>query len=252
MIPAPENPGKVSQAFASYTARLISRQMVGSETMLLHVEKPRDFRFLAGQFCLLTVPDMGFSDERGLRKPFSMASSPLEKDLLFVVKTSESALKRTMKTMPPGTAIGIDAPFGRLTLPDDSTVPLVFLAGGVGIAPFRSLILYAAEAHTDHRICLLYSGQTPEETPFLRELVDVSQRDKRISVIPTMTRLDQSQTTWTGLTGRINPDMIKSRCENWVDAIYYVVGPPSMATAMQKMLTDMDIPASRVKMELYT
>lgn len=235
----------------NYTAQFVSRQMVGSEIMLFSVEKPENFRFLAGQFCFITVPDMGFQDNRGLRRPFSIASSPLEKDLLFVVKMSYTALKRTMSAMSPGTAITVESPVGNLILPETSVLPLVFLAGGVGIAPFRSLILYAVGADTGHRITLIYSGQTPEETPFLEELRGTSQENPRISVIPTMTRLRESPSTWTGLTGRIGPQMIKNECEAWDNSIYYIVGPPPMAVTMQEILRNMNIPSSRIKMEAF-
>ena len=235
-----------------YKAVFLFRKTVGHEIILFHVEKPKDFTFLAGQWCFLIVPNMGFNDDRGLRRAFSIASSPLEKDLLFVVKTSESALKRTMSEMSSGTSIGIEPPHGNLALPEATSIPLVFLAGGVGIAPFRSLIRFASDAPTGHEITLFYSSQTPGETPFLEELLEISKKVPRISVIPTMTRLQEPPGKWTGLTERINPEMIRNGCETWEKAIYYIVGPPPMATGMKQMLQDMNIPQSRIKAELFT
>ncbi|HVN96650.1 MAG TPA: FAD-dependent oxidoreductase [Syntrophorhabdaceae bacterium] len=236
----------------NYETQFTERQMVGREIMLFFVRKPENYQFQAGQYSLLTVPNLGFKDDRGLKRAFSIASSPLEKDLLFVVKTSDSALKRTMSEMHGGTTITIDSPIGNLTLPDDTTTPLVFLAGGVGIAPFRSLILYASVARTGHRITLFYSSQRPEDTPFLAELSDIAQKDQNISVIPTMTRLSDGNGSWTGYTDRINPQMIMEECGEWQSAIYYVVGPPPMAQAMQETLRAMDVGPLRTKMELFT
>jgi ferredoxin-NADP reductase len=235
----------------NYKAKFLDREMVGTEIILFHVEKPEDFTFLAGQWCFLIVPDIGFQDERGLRRAFSIASSPLEKDLLFLVKTSESALKRTMSDIPKGTEVVLESPLGHLTLPQEATSPLVFLAGGVGIAPFRSLIRFAVDMPTRHEIALFYSSQTPEETPFLKELKQIADENPRISVTPTMTRLRETSTKWTGLTARISAEMIKDRCKTWETATYYIVGPPPMASGMKQMLQEMNIPATRIKMELF-
>ena len=235
-----------------YDTRFLGREMVGSEIMLFRVEKPGEFKFLAGQFCFVIVPDIGFQDERGLRRPFSIASSPLEEDLLFVMKTSDSALKRTMSGISPGTLIAVESPVGNLTLPNETNVPLVFIAGGVGIAPFRSLIRYAVDANTGHAITMFYSSQIPEETPFLEEMQHISEKYPGTSVIPTMTRVSESPGKWSGLTARINPEMIKDGCMVWKSAIYYIVGPPPMANGMKQMLEGMDIPPARIRVELFT
>jgi ferredoxin-NADP reductase len=236
----------------NYSTVFAGREMVGNEIILFRTEKPKDFMFLAGQWCFLVVPDIGFHDERGLRRAFSIASSPLEIDLLFVIKISDSALKRTMREVSLGASIVLESPRGNLTLPEDTSHPLVFLAGGVGIAPFRSLIRYAVDARTGHEITLFYSSQTPEETPFLDELLRVNEEFPNVSVIPTMTRLRESPSTWAGLTERINPEMIKNGCKDWEAAIYYVVGPPSMAAGMKQVLQEMNIPPARTKTELFT
>lgn len=61
-----------------YAARLIAREKLAAEVTIFRIEKPEGFRFLAGQYCLVSVPDMGFNDDRGLRRLFSIVSSPLE------------------------------------------------------------------------------------------------------------------------------------------------------------------------------
>ena len=235
-----------------YDTRFLGREMVGSEIMFFRVKKPGEFKFLAGQFCFVIVPDIGFQDERGLRRPFSIASSPLEEDLLFVMKTSDSALKRTMSGISPGTLVVVESPVGNLTLPNETNVPLVFIAGGVGIAPFRSLIRYAVDANTGHAITLFYSSQIPEETPFLGEMQHIPKKYPRVAVIVTMTRAGEAQANWSGFTSRINPEMIKDGCRSWESAIYYIVGPPPMANGMKQMLQGMNIPPARIKMELFT
>ena len=234
-----------------YKAKFIGREKLAAEVTVFHIEKPDGFRFLAGQYCLISVPDMGFQDDRGLRRPFSISSSPLEKELLFVTKLGGSALKRTMAEMPPGTVITLGQPYGSLILPENTATPLAFLAGGVGITPFRSLCRYATDAATSHAITLFYSSRTPEETPFLDELQHMPEQNSRLRVVVTMTRAAEGPARWSGLTGRLSAEMIKGQCAAWESAEYYVAGPPVMADAMKQTLEEMHIPQGRIKVELF-
>jgi ferredoxin-NADP reductase len=235
----------------NYNSKLIERNRIGSDVMIVRMKKPEGFEFLAGQYCAVTVPDIGFRDERGLRRIFSIASSPLEKDLLFAMKMSESALKKTLAEMSPGADLEIEKPVGSLVLPEETGVPLVFLAGGVGITPFRSMVRYSADAGTGHSITLFYSSQTPEETPFLEELQRISGQDRRIAAIITMTRVGEDRSRWSGLTGRVNPEMIREGCKEWERAAYYIAGPPGMSSALNQTLQGMNISPERIQTELF-
>ncbi len=234
----------------NYSAKLIGREKLAAGVTIFRFEKPEGFRFLAGQYCVVSVPDMGFQDGRGLQRPFSIASSPLEKELLFVAKLSDSAVKRTMAEMPSGAIVTLGQPLGSLVLPEDAAIPLVFLAGGIGITPFRSLCRYATDAATDHAITLFYSSRTPEETPFLDELLRMPAENSRLTTVITMTRVEDPG-KWASLTGRLNADVIKDKCKTWDSARYYIAGPPAMADAMKQTLVGMDIPSARIKIELF-
>jgi len=234
----------------AYSSKLLERTKLAGDVAVLRLEKPEGFTFMAGQWCFVTAPDMGVQDERGLKRPLSIASSPLESDLLFATKLSGSAMKRTLAEMPIGSVIILEKPLGNFILPEDTSVPLAFLAGGVGITPFRSMVRYAADARTGHTISLFYSSRTPEETPFLEELLSLPAKDKNIGVAITMTRAEAGS-NWKGLTGRLSPDMIRNACKDWERASYYVVGPPNMAEAMKQTLNDMSIPPERIKVELF-
>ncbi|MCK9227443.1 MAG: FAD-dependent oxidoreductase [Syntrophorhabdaceae bacterium] len=232
----------------NHETKLIDRERLAGGVAVFRFEKPEGFQFIAGQWCLLTVPAMGFEDDRGLRRPLSIASSPLEKHLLFATKLSESAFKRTMAEIEPGTAITLGSPMGALVLPEQTTTPLVFLAGGIGITLFRSMCRYAADAKTGHAITLFYSSRSPEETPFLEELLRIPQQNERLAVVVTMTRAPED---WTGLRGRLDAQTIKEHCPVWEKAVYYVAGPPVMADAMKQTLATMNVPADRIKVELF-
>ena len=235
----------------AFRAKLISRERLAADVCVFSLEKPEDFRFLAGQYSILSVPDAGFRDDRGLRRPLSIASSPLERDLIFVTKLSNSAMKQTLAEMKPGTEVTLEQAGGPLVLPEATDTPLAFLAGGIGIAPFRSMCRYATDAPTGHNITLFYSSRAPEETPFLEELQRMPSRNGRLRVAVTMTRAADDPKAWSGLTGRLNAEMIKDHCPSWEKAAFYVAGPPAMADAMKQTLEAMAVPPSRIKMELF-
>jgi len=233
-------------------AKLIDRKLIAEETMAFLFEKPEGFEFRAGQFCLLSLPDIGFQDERGLRKPLSIASSPLDNELMFVAKMSESAFKRTLREMPAGTAVTIDGPHGSFTLPEDTSVPVIFIAGGIAIIPFRSMVRHVAGARTEHTITLFYSSRTPQEAAFLKELQDIAETHRNIRLVATMTRVSEQSKTWSGLTGRINPAIISDGCKEWRDAVYYVAGSSGMVDGIRDMLAGMEIKAERIRKEKFT
>lgn len=235
-----------------YDAKLISRETLAGDVAIFRFEKPEGFQFVAGQYCLLTVPDAGFHDEHGLRRAFSLASSPLEKDLLIVTKLSGSAFKKTLAEMTPGTTVTLGQAMGSLVLPQATTTPLAFLAGGIGITPFRSMCRFAADAKTGHNISLFYSSRAPGETPFLDELQRMGEEHGQIGVFITMTRAPEDPKIWSGLRGRLSADTIKERCPAWESALYYIAGPPAMADAMKQSLDAMKIPADRIRVELFT
>jgi ferredoxin-NADP reductase len=198
------------------------------------------------------LPDLGFRDEKGIREHLSIASSPTEEDLLFGTRKSESAFKRTIAALPLGAEIQVGEARGALALPEDPARPLVFLAGGVGITPFRSLLRYAADAATGHRITLFYSNRRPEETLFLDDLLAIAASHENLRVVPTMTRMAESSVPWSGLTGRLSAATIREQCPEWQSADYYIAGPPAMVETLEATLLELGIEASRMRAERFT
>jgi ferredoxin-NADP reductase len=108
--------------------------------MAFHFEKPPGFAFKAGQALAWTLIDPPETDDEGGMRNFSIASAPGEADLMIATRMRDTAFKRVLKTMPLGTEVHIVGPFGSLTLHQNTARPAVFLAGGIGITPFRSML----------------------------------------------------------------------------------------------------------------
>ncbi len=230
---------------------LLGREEVAKGIWAVRLARPKEYSFRAGQWCFLTLPAAGFADERGLRRPLSLASAPEEDDLLFATKASTSAFKQTLLALPLGTRIAVDSPRGDLSLPAPELGPLAFLAGGVGITPFRSLLHHVARARTGHRVTLLYSNRTPEETPFLDDLGALAAAHGNLRVVATMTRMVESARTWDGPTGRLDADLIRQECPDWPKTHFILAGPPPMVEAMEKTLQELGVPPERLRAERF-
>ena len=156
----------------------------------------------------MTLLDPSETDSEGNTRGFSIASGPHEETLMVTTRMRNTAFKRVLKNVSIGTAVRIEGPFGDLTLPHNASRPLVFLAGGIGITPFRSMLVWAAREKLPHRIFLFYSNRRPEDAPFLEELQMLERENPNFKLIATMTGMEKSHRPWNGETGLINQEML--------------------------------------------
>ena len=183
---------------ASYAVKLKRREGIAEGTEAFYFEKPEGFQFKAGQFLRFTLIDPPETDAEGNTRTFSVASAPHEEDLMFATRMRDTAFKRVIKTMPLGSELEIKGAFGRMTLHDDPARPAVFLTGGIGITPFRSIALEAARAGLPHKLILFYSNRRPEDAAFLDELEALQTINPNYRFIPTMTGAAGSGRPWRG------------------------------------------------------
>ena len=109
-------------------------------------------------------------DAQSARHTFSIVSAPFENELVVATRMRDSAFKRALKALPIGSHAAIEGPFGSLTLHNDRARPAVFIAGGIGITPFMSMLRQATQDRLPQRLLLLYSNRRPEDAAFLAEL----------------------------------------------------------------------------------
>src|SRR5215471_20842431 len=150
--------------------RLRRRESVAEGTNAFHFDKPGGFSFKAGQTIDLTLIGPSETDAEGDTRTFSIASAPDEPEIVIATRIRSSAFKRVLSAVPLGTSVRMSEAMGSFTLHKNTAKPAVFLAGGIGITPFRSMSLDAMTRKTGHRISLFYSNHRPEDAPFLDEL----------------------------------------------------------------------------------
>jgi ferredoxin-NADP reductase len=237
---------------AKYTTKLSQRRDVAEGTMAFHLERPTGFQFKAGQYMNVTLIDPPETDAEGNTRSFTIASAPFEADLVFASRMRNTAFKRTFKTVNLSSELRISGPFGSFTLHTDTSRPAVFLVGGIGITPFRSIILQATKDRLAHKLYLFYSNRRPEDAAFLDELQTVEKQNPNYKFIGTMTDMRNSQRVWQGETGHITPRLLTKWVRDLKGPIYYTAGPPGMVAAMRQMLTNGGIGEDDIRTEEFT
>ncbi|GJL55638.1 MAG: hypothetical protein NPIRA02_27700 [Nitrospirales bacterium] len=216
--------------------RFIACREVAHKTMALYFERPPDFRFDAGQCIELRVLDPPETDAVGDTRVFTIASAPSENGLMVVTRVRDTAFKRVLMQMPLQTMVNIEGPFGKLTFPEHIEKPLVFLAGGIGITPFRSMLINAVGNQHAHSVILFYANRRPEDASFLLELEDLQKTLPNYTFVPTMTQPKHSHVSWTGEIGYVDQAMLKRYVRRIVSPLYYIVGPSAMVRHYRSML----------------
>jgi ferredoxin-NADP reductase len=236
---------------ATYQVRLSKRQEIAEATLAFHLEKPVGFQYKAGQFVNLTLIQPPETDAKGNTRSFSMAGAPYEEGLMFATRLRDTAFKRVIKGLPLGTQVKIQGPFGNLTLHPDAARPAVFLTGGIGITPFRSIVLDVTRNKLLHRVFLFYSNRRPEDAAFLEELLEIRSQHPACKLVATMTQSEKSKQCWQGKTGYINREMLVESIGDLSAPIYYLAGPPSMVSTLRKTLDDVGIKEADIRMEEF-
>ncbi|MBI3443271.1 FAD-dependent oxidoreductase [Candidatus Woesebacteria bacterium] len=211
--------------------------------------KPPGFSFKAGQFLRWTFP-VDACDQRCNTRNFSVASSPTEDFLMCSFRIGVSALKRAIPNFAVGTKVSIIGPLGRFIL-DDTNLPIVILAGGVGITPVRSMLKYISDTKSPRLLTLLYSNHTPAEIAFKEDMDRWSSTDLNLNIVHTITRPTESD-VWTGRTGRINEAMVNEYTKDIKTTQFYTCGPPKMVDSIRTMLANMGIPEEHLHSERFT
>ncbi|CDZ79459.1 Methane monooxygenase component C [Legionella massiliensis] len=235
-----------------YTIKLVSKQEIAENTMAFMFEKPDGFNFKAGQFGEFTLINPQETDAEGNTRAFSLTQPPSAKDLMVTTRMRDTAFKRVLKNLPLGSELQLDAPHGSFTLHNKKETPAVFLTGGIGITPVRSIVIQAARDKLPHELFLFYSNHRPEDTAFLDELKSLERENSHYHFIPTMTDISKSKEAWQNETGYINKKMLSKFIKDLAKPIYYISGPAAMVSAMHHMLNEAGIDDDTIRMEEFS
>ena len=203
-----------------------------------------------GQFAFFhfSRPDTTLPSEEHV---WTIASSPTETDGLMLAVKELGDFTCTMNRTQPGDAVTVHGPFGLFSHTLHAPAKeLVFIAGGVGITPFRSMIHWIVDQAENQRVLLLYGNKTANDIPFLEELLECRRRGNgNIRIVNVLSRAD---TQWNGEKGHINLELVKKYCDNnLADKSFWVCGPEAFTTSIITQLRSANIPATAIHNEAF-
>jgi len=210
----------------------------------------RPFTFRPGQYMEWTLGHK-YCDNRGNRRYFTIASAPTESDVRFGIKFYEpmSTLKRALAGMKDGDTISASHIAGGFVLPKNKDKKLVFIAGGIGITPFRSMIHYLLDMKERRDITLFYANRTVADIAY-KDIFDRAQIELGIKTVHVIS--DEETVPEDMHTGFVTKEMIQNEVQDYAECVFYISGPRGMVTAFKKVLREeMGISKSRIKSDFF-
>ena len=235
----------------AYQTTLLGRTEVAEGTMAFQFEKPNHFVFKAGQYIDLTLFGSQPGLQNGMTHTFSIASSPCDERLLVTTRMRNTVFKRTLSVLPIGSPARIEGPMGSFSLHNNTAKPAVFLAGGIGIAPFLSMLSYATGQKLRHSMILFYANRHLEDAAFIHSLWNLECANPRFRFIPTLTRTGKNYRGWKGETGHISSEMLVTQVGIVRGPIYYIAGPPTMVEATRRTLSEAGVDEDDIRTEEF-
>ncbi len=206
-------------------------------------------RFKSGQYLEWTLPHKT-PDTRGNRRFFTVASSPTEQDIRLGIRIAEkdgSTFKKHLLELKENDSFVASQLAGEFTLSDDASQKLVFIAGGIGVTPFRSMVKYLLDINELHKnsaqknerrdIALFYLVNTEADIAY-REIFEEAKEKIGLQFVPLV-------------DVRINAEMIREKLPDFAERYFYLSGPNGMVESYKKMLSDLGVPSKQVKVDYF-
>ncbi|HSS81540.1 MAG TPA: FAD-dependent oxidoreductase [Gaiellaceae bacterium] len=221
-----------------------TREVAQGTLLIIFDLQGEEADFRPGQYFWVELPDRGHDDEKGLRRHFSVVTSPTERGVLGVcTRLRDTAFKKTLAELEVGDEVEVEPPKGDYVLPEDTSPHYVFVAGGIGITVFRSMLHYIADKGEPYRVTLVYSNRDRASTPFLDELQELEKAIPGCQLVLTMTE-DEG---WEGESRYVSPDLLSDHLEGELgDYTYLVAGPPGMVEGVTGQLRAAGVPEEQV------
>lgn len=228
------------------TLNLGARKQIAHETYEFIFNTNHPFSFTAGQYFEWTLPH-AHPDSRGNRRYFTIASSPTDHFLKLVVRIGDkaSSFKQALLAMKPHDQIVASQLAGDFVMPTDVTEKLVFIAGGIGVTPFMSMISYLLATKQRRDIVLLYANKVEADIAD-SALFEQAKKAIGLKTVYVLTSVDDIAPNWKGQKGRITEEMIKVEVADYQNRTYYLSGPNAMVDAYKKLLAGLGIPHHRI------
>lgn len=225
--------------------KLVKKIVEAKDTKSFFFDKPEGFEFQAGQYLYLTLLKLNYTDERGATRHFTISSSPTEDFIQVTTRIREtSGYKKTLDELPIGAIVEGKSPQGTFTF-DQNLKNNAFLAGGIGITPFRSMVKYVVDKKLNIPMHLIYSN-SDSDFIFKNELDNW----KKVSDFLKIQYVNTSE------TGHLDSKMIEKFIKDWAlksnDCTFWIVGPNVFVDAMENSFEELNVLDTKIKTEKFT
>ncbi len=234
-----------------YTVSVIAIEEIARNTLALHLERPEGFTFEAGQFAHFEIINPPGTDEKGMHRPLSLASAPFEDTLTVAVRLRNTAFKQALAQLGEGDKLHMEGPYGNFRFvprPDQHTV---FLAGGIGITPFRSMVRSALHKGYTGEVTLFYANRERRDAAFLSELKEASHRHRHFSIVATTTEQETFKERRHEETTPLSSELLERYIADMSTPLYYIAGPPGMVADMRTLLNTIGVPPANIAFEEF-
>jgi len=228
--------------------KVIATAMFGERTQDITFVPERAFAYQPGQYIEMTLPHSR-ADARGLRRYFTLASSPTEPRLHIGVRYYQpsSTFKRALRE-PSRHEMAFGQVGGDFTMPKDPTKKLAFIAGGIGVTPFRSMVKYLSDTQQRRDIIVLYAERNEQDISYY----DIFEEARQKVGIQTTYLLENSAAVPNSQIGRVTPQLIEEKIPDFHERIFYVSGPQPMVRAVKQMLRQLGVRSRDIKTDYFS
>ena len=236
---------------ATLMLKLKRKTMIAPDVYELTFQSPRKLAYAPGQYMEWTL-GMDGPDSRGNRRYFTLASSPTEHDLRLGVKVypHASSFKRALLAMDRNDEIQVSRLAGDFVLPADPAQKIVFIAGGIGVTPFRSMVQYLLDTRQPRPIVLFYGNRSARDVAY-KPVFDRAERELGIPTYYMLDDTSQPPADWDGRVITITPQAIRKYVPDYQASLFYISGPVAMIDVYKKMLREMGIPGRQIKTDYF-
>lgn len=233
--------------------KLQAKRQIAADTFEFIFDLVRPLQFLAGQYVEVTLPHKS-KDARGNRRYFTIAASPTENTLNLGIKFNKpsSTFKEALAQMEVGSIITAGQLGGDFILPDNKNAELIFMAGGIGVTPFRSMIKYLLDTKDQRKVTLFYAVNTLDAIAY-KNFFDKAQQNMNLKVVYIVAAKESVGTDWVGETGFLTPEILNKHLANLEDhrKLYYISGPNMMVEIYKNMLYAKDVTAKQIRTDYF-
>lgn len=230
----------------------LKKEQLTKDTYTFYFKRTEDSRdFTPGQYFEIKL-DIKDVDERGDSRVFTISSSPTDREFYTITtRIIQSSFKLRLGSLEPGELVRFDGPWNDLNFDEKDTSPHVFLAGGIGVTPYHSIVKYAMEKNITTQMILFVSWKNRDEMVFDDFFRNANNHMENFSYVPTLTEEGLTPGEWDGETGRINEELIRKYVSDINVSKYYFAGPPAMVMALKETVKNMGVSNEKIIAEEF-